>query len=218
MTILELVKQLNTLSVDYKRQVQDLPKNYVRGSEMMRLASEQMRKNYETSKNAVKEQIQAELEKVKGQALLEQEIEKTLSVPTAEEINEGYQVVDIIAKTVDSLSSYTLENLLLKVKDLDQLLIISDVVNSKKKMELAQKVKKHAQILDKCNQKCVSTMDLIEQFEYALNTSGDSMNFTMLSLASALDEVSLTQNTNTSNLKERLVQKEQKLMQQQILK
>ena len=218
MTILELVKQLNTLSVDYKRQVQDLPKNYVRGSEMMRLASEQMRKNYETSKNAIKEQIQAELEKVKGQALLEQEIEKTLSAPTVEEINEGYQVVDIIAKTVDSLSPYTLENLLLKVKDLDQLLIISDVVNSKKKTELAQKVKKHAQILDKCNQKCVSTMDLIEQFEYALNTSCDSMNFTMLSLASALDEVSLTQNTNTSNLKERLVQKEQKLMQQQILK
>ena len=61
-------------------------------------------------------------------------------------------------------------------------------------------------------------MDLIEQFEYALNTSGDSMNFTMLSLASALDEVSLTQNTNTSNLKERLVQKEQKLMRQQISK
>ena len=219
MTILvELVKQLDTLSVDYKRQVQDLPKNYVRGSEMMKVASEQMRTNYETSKNAIKEQIKAELEKVKGQALLEQEVEKTLSVPTVSEINEGYQVVDIIAKTVDSLSPYTLENLLLKVKDLDQLLIISDVVNSKKKMELAQKVKKHAQILDKCNQKCVSTMDLIEQFEYALNTSGDSMNFTMLSLASALDEVSLTQNTNTSSLKERLVQKEQKLMQQQILK
>ena len=218
MTILELVKQLDTLKRDYKRQIDDLPKNYVRGSEMMKVASEQMRTNYETSKNAIKEQIQAELEKVKGQALLEQEIEKTLSVPTVEEINEGYQVVDIIAKTVDSLSPYTLENLLLKVKDLDQLLIISDVVNSKKKMELAQKVKKHAQILDKCNQKCVSTMDLIEQFEYALNTSGDSMNFTMLSLASALDEVSLTQNTNTSSLKERLVQKEQKLMQQQILK
>ena len=85
-------------------------------------------------------------------------------------------------------------------------------------MELSQKVKKHAQILDKCNQKFVSTMDLIEKFEYALNTSGDSMNFTMLSLASALDEVSLTQNTNTSNLKDRLVQKEQKLMQQQISK
>ena len=218
MTILELIKQLDTLKRDYKRQIDDLPKNYVRGSEMMKVASEQMRTNYETSKNAIKEQIQAELEKVKGQALLEQEIEKTLSVPTVEEINEGYQVVDIIAKTVDSLSPYTLENLLLKVKDLDQLLIISDVVNSKKKMELAQKVKKHAQILDKCNQKCVSTMDLIEQFEYALNTSGDSMNFTMLSLASALDEVSLTQNTNTSNLKDRLVQKEQKLMQQQISK
>ena len=218
MTFLELVKELDTIHKDYKRQVNDLPKNYVRGSEMMKLASEQMRKNYETSKNAIKEQIKAELEKVKGQALLEQEIEKTLSVPTAEEITEGYQVVDIIAKTVDSLSPYTLENLLLKVKDLDQLLIISDVVNSKKKMELAQKVKKHAQILDERNQKCVNTMDLIEQFEYALNTSGDSMNFTMLSLASALDEVSLTQNTNTSNLKERLVQKEQKLMQQQILK
>lgn len=218
MTILELVKQLYTLTQDYKRQVNDLPKNYVRGSEMMKLASEQMRKNYETSKNAIKEQIQAELEKVKGQALLEQEIEKTLSVPTAEEIAEGYQVVDIIAKTVDSLSPYTLENLLLKVKDLDQLLIINDVVNSKKKTELAQKVRKHAQILDKCNQKCVNTMDLIEQFEYALNTSGDSMNFTMLSLASALDEVSLNQNNNTPNLKDRLVQKEQKLMQQQISK
>ena len=218
MTILELIKQLDTLKRDYKRQIDDLPKNYVRGSEMMKVASEQMRTNYETSKNAIKEQIKAELEKVKGQALLEQEIEKTLSVPTVEEINEGYQVVDIIAKTVDSLSPYTLENLLLKVKDLDQLLIIFDVVNKHGNGELINKVKKHAQILDKCNQKCVSTMDLIEQFEYALNTSGDSMNFTMLSLASALDEVSLTQNTNTSSLKERLVQKEQKLMQQQILK
>ena len=143
MTILELVKQLDTVTRDYKRQVRDLPKNYVRGSEMMRVASEQMRTNYETSKNAIKEQIQAELEKVKGQALLEQEVEKTLSVPTASEINEGYQVVDIIAKTVDSLSPYTLENLLLKVKDLDQLLIISDVVNSKKKMELVEGVKKY---------------------------------------------------------------------------
>ena len=47
MTILELVKQLDTLSVDYKRQVRDLPKNYVRGSEMMKVASEQMRTNYE---------------------------------------------------------------------------------------------------------------------------------------------------------------------------
>ena len=218
MTILELIKQLDTLKRDYKRQIDDLPKNYVRGSEMMKVASEQMRTNYETSKNAIKEQIKAELEKVKGQALLEQEIEKTLSVPTVEEINEGYQVVDIIAKTVDSLTPYTLENLLLKIKDLDQLLIIFDVVNKHGNGELINKVKKHAQILDKCNQKCVSTMDLIEQFEYALNTSGDSMNFTMLSLASALDEVSLTQNTNTSSLKERLVQKEQKLMQQQILK
>lgn len=188
MTILELVKQLDTIQKEYKRQVEDLPRNYVRGSQVFKEASERVKTNYEASKIAIKEQIKAKLEVIKSKAELEKEVEQTLNQATEEQLNEGYNVVNVIAKTVDSLTPYTLENLLLKIKDLDQLLVINDVVNKHGNGELINKVKKHAQLLDQCNQKCVNTMELVKEFEHALATSGDGMTFTMLSLATQLSE------------------------------
>ena len=46
MTILELVKQLDTLTQDYKRQVRDLPKSYVRGTEVFKEAVARTKANY----------------------------------------------------------------------------------------------------------------------------------------------------------------------------
>lgn len=70
MTILELVKQLDTVTQDYKRQVRDLPKSYVRGTDVFREAVARTKANYETSKEGILEQINKELVKNESKAMI----------------------------------------------------------------------------------------------------------------------------------------------------
>ena len=187
-SILELVKQLDTIQKEYKRQVEDLPSNYVRGSEVFKEAQAQLKNNYEASKIAIKEQIKAQLEVIEAKAELEQKQQESLTKPTLEDIAEGYKVIEVITKTAHVLSPATLENLLLKVKDLDQLAVINDVVNATNELDLKMVMKARLKAMDEFDADRRNTKDLVEQFKHALATSGDGMTFTMLNLASQLSE------------------------------
>ena len=188
MTILDLVKELDTIQKEYKRQVEDLPRNYVRGSEVFKEAQTQLKNNYEASKIAIKEQIHAQLEVIEAKADYEMEVNKNVDNPTLENITEGYKIIDVITKTAHVLSPASLESLLVKVKDLDQLAIINDVINSTNELDLKKVMKKHLVTLDSYDAERRNTKDLVEQFKHALATSGDGMTFTMLNLASQLSE------------------------------
>lgn len=187
-SILDLVKQLDTIQKEYKRQVEDLPRNYVRGSEVFKEAQAQLKNNYEASKIAIKEQIKAQLEVIEAKADYEMEVNKNVDNPTLENITEGYKIIDVITKTAHVLSPASLESLLVKVKDLDQLAIINDVINSTNELDLKKVMKKHLVTLDSYDAERRNTKDLVEQFKHALATSGDGMTFTMLSLATQLSE------------------------------
>ena len=189
MTILELVKQLDTIHKDHKRQAEDLPRNYVRGSEVFKEAQAQLKNNYEASKIAIKEQIKAQLEVIEAKAELEQKQQESLTKPTLEDISEGYKIIDVITKTASMLSPATLENLLLKVKDMDQLSIISDVIAATGELDLKLVVKDRIIALDSFDAERRNTKQLVEDFRQALAVSGDSMTFTVMSLASQLAEV-----------------------------
>ena len=187
-SILDLVKQLDTIHKDHKRQAEDLPRNYVRGSEVFKEAQAQLKNNYEASKIAIKEQIKAKLEVIEAKAELEQKQQESLTKPTLEDIAEGYKVIEVITKTAHVLSPATLENLLLKVKDLDQLAVINDVVNATNELDLKMVMKARLKAMDEFDADRRNTKDLVEQFKHALATSGDGMTFTMLNLASQLSE------------------------------
>lgn len=189
MTILELVKQLDTLKRDYKRQIDDLPKSYVRGTEVFKEAVARTKANYETSKESIVEQINLELAKIEAKAETEQKFHDSLSQPTLEDVAEGYKVIDVITKTAHVLSPATLENLLLKVKDTMQLAVISDVVNATNELDLKKVVKDRIIALDSFDAERRNTKQLVEDFRQALAVSGDSMTFTVMSLASQLAEV-----------------------------
>ena len=188
MTILELVKQLDTIQKEYKRQVEDLPRNYVRGSQVFKEASERVKTNYEASKIAIKSQIEAQLEVIEAKAEHEMEVNKNMDKPTLEDVAEGYKVIDVITKTSHVLSPATLKNLLLKVKDMDQLAVINDVVNATNELDLKMVMKARLKAMDEFDADRRNTKDLVEQFKHALATSGDGMTFTMLNLASQLSE------------------------------
>ena len=191
MTILELVQQLDTLKRDYKRQIDDLPKSYVRGTEVFKEAVARTKANYETSKEGILEQINLELAKIEAKAETEQKFYQSLSQPTLEDVAEGYKVIDVITKTASMLSPATLENLLLKVKDMDQLSIISDVINSVGDLDLKMAVKQRIIDLDTFDAQRRNTKELVADFKQALAVSGDSMTFTVMDLASKLDKVEL---------------------------
>ena len=188
MTILELVKELDTIQKEYKRQVEDLPRNYVRGSEVFKEAQAQLKNNYEASKIAIKEQIKAQLEVIEAKAELEQKQQESLTKPTLEDVAEGYKVIDVITKTAHVLSPATLENLLLKVKDMDQLAVINDVVASTGELDLKLAVKNRIIALDSFDAERRNTKQLVEDFRQALAVSGDSMTFTVMNLANQLSE------------------------------
>ena len=188
MTILELVKQLDTIQKEYKRQVEDLPRNYVRGSEVFKEAQAQLKNNYEASKIAIKEQIKAKLEVIEAKAELEQKQQESLTKPTLEDVAEGYKIIDVVTKTAHVLSPATLENLLLKCKDTLQLAVISDVVNATNELDLKKVVKDRIIALDSFDAERRNTKQLVEDFRQALAVSGDSMTFTVMSLASQLSE------------------------------
>ena len=186
--ILDLVKQLDTIQKEYKRQVEDLPRNYVRGSEVFKEAQAQLKNNYEASKIAIKEQIKAQLEVIEAKAELEQKQQESLTKPTLEDISEGYKIIDVVTKTAHVLSPATLENLLLKVKSTEQLAVINDVVNATNELDLKMVMKARLKAMDEFDADRRNTKDLVEQFKHALATSGDGMTFTMLNLASQLSE------------------------------
>ena len=189
MAILELVKQLDTLKRDYKRQIDDLPKSYVRGTEVFQEAVARTKANYETSKEGILEQINQELVKIEAKAKKKKKMYDSLTKPTLEDVAEGYKVIDVITKTVHVLSPATLENLLLKVKDMDQLAVINDVVASTGELDLKLAVKNRIIALDSFDAERRNTKQLVEDFRQALAVSGDSMTFTVMSLASQLAEV-----------------------------
>lgn len=191
MNILELVKQLDVIKRDYKRQIDDLPKSYVRGTEVFKEAVARTKANYETSKEGILEQINLELAKIEAKAETEQKFYQSLSQPTLEDVAEGYKVIDVITKTASMLSPATLENLLLKVKDMDQLAVISDVINSVGDLDLKMAVKQRIIDLDTFDAQRRNTKELVDDFKQALAVSGDSMTFTVMSLASELDKVEL---------------------------
>ena len=191
MTILELVKQLDTLKRDYKRQIDDLPKSYVRGTEVFKEAVARVKANYETSKESIVEQINLELAKIEAKAETEQKFHDSLTKPTLEDVAEGYKIIDVVTKTASMLSPATLENLLLKVKDMDQLAVISDVINSVGDLDLKMAVKQRIIDLDTFDAQRRNTKELVADFKQALAVSGDSMTFTVMDLASKLDKVEL---------------------------
>lgn len=188
MTILELVKQLDTLKRDYKRQIEDLPKSYVRGTDVFREAVARVKANYETSKEGILEQINQELVKIEAKAETEQKMYDSLTKPTLEDVAEGYKVIDVITKTAKLLSPATLENLLLKVKDVDQLAVINDVIAATGELDLKLAVKNRIIALDSFDAERRNTMQLVEDFKKAMAVSGDSMTFTVMNLASQLSE------------------------------
>lgn len=188
MTILELVKQLDTLKRDYKRQIDDLPKSYVRGTEVFKEAVARTKANYETSKESIVEQINLQLAKIEAKAETEQKMYDSLTKPTLEDVAEGYKVIDVITKTAKLLSPATLENLLLKVKDVDQLAVINDVIAATGELDLKLAVKNRIIALDSFDAERRNTMQLVEDFKKAMAVSGDSMTFTVMNLASQLSE------------------------------
>lgn len=188
MTILELVKQLDTLKRDYKRQIDDLPKSYVRGTEVFQEAVARTKANYETSKESIVEQINLQLAKIEAKAETEQKFHDSLTKPTLENIAEGYKIIDVVTKTAHVLSPATLENLLLKCKDTLQLAVISDVVNATNELDLKKVVKDRIMALDSFDAERRNTKQLVEDFRQALAVSGDSMTFTVMNLASQLSE------------------------------
>ena len=188
MTILELVKQLDTLKRDYKRQIDDLPKSYVRGTEVFKEAVARTKANYETSKESIVEQINLQLAKIEAKAETEQKFHDSLTKPTLEDVAEGYKVIDVITKTSHVLSPATLKNLLLKVKDMDQLAVINDVIAATGESDLKNVMKKHLIAVDSFDAERRNTKQLVEDFRQALAVSGDSMTFTLMNLASQLSE------------------------------
>ena len=189
MTILELVKQLDTLKRDYKRQIDDLPKSYVRGTEVFKEAAARTKANYETSKEGILEQINLELAKIEAKAETEQKFHDSLTKPTLEDVAEGYKIIDVVTKTAHVLSPATLENLLLKVKDMEQLAVINDVIAATGELDLKLAVKNRIIALDSFDAERRNTKQLVEDFRQALAVSGDSMTFTVMNLASQLAEV-----------------------------
>ena len=186
--VLELVKQLDTLNKERRMEIDNLPKSYVRGSEVFEEALKQVKKNYETRKDAIKEQIQQELVKIEAKAETEQKFNEALSQPTLEDITEGYKVIDVITKTANVLSPATLETLLLKVKDMDQLAVINDVIAGTGELDLKLAVKNRIIALDSFDAERRNTRQLVEDFKKAMAVSNDSMTFTVMNLASQLSE------------------------------
>lgn len=188
MTILELVKQLDTVKRDHKRQIDDLPKSYVPGTKVFQEAAARVKANYEASKIAIKSQIEAQLEVIEAKAEHEMEVNKNMDKPTLEDVAEGYKVIDVITKTSHVLSPATLKNLLLKVKDMDQLAVINDVIAATGESDLKNVMKKHLIAVDSFDAERRNTKQLVEDFRQALAVSGDSMTFTLMNLASQLSE------------------------------
>ena len=99
-----------------------------------------------------------------------------MSESRAKKIKHSYKVKDA-------------ENsLLLKVKDGDQLAVINDVIAATGELDLKLAVKNRIIALDSFDAERRNTKQLVEDFKKAMAVSGDSMTFTVMSLASQLSE------------------------------
>ena len=187
MSFLDLTKKLDELKRDYKQQSMDLSKGYVVGSEVHKLAQAKLEENYQNSKTAILTQINRKLVKMEEKAKLEQEVHQNLTKPTVEDMAEGYKMIDVITKTAQVLNEDTLTKLVAKVKDMDQLAVINDVVASTNDIGLKNIVKNRIVELDSFDLERRDTLGLIEDFNRELEKSGGELTFNAMALATALD-------------------------------
>ena len=185
--MLDLVKQMDELSKERKKLMSELPRNYVMGSEAYKKQVQKIENNYQADTQILKNKINMELAKVEAKAKTIQTIHATNSAPTREEIESGYKIIDVITKTSNALSEETLSRLVSKVKDFDQLAVINDVVASTGEIGLKNVVKSRIQVLDEINMQQQNQLQLVKDFDEALAQSNDELTFTVMSLASALD-------------------------------
>ena len=187
MSVLELTKELDQLKREYKNNAAALDKSYVRGSDAYKLAAIKLKENYEGSKSSVLDKINAKLVRMEEKAKLEQQVNKDLAKPTENDLMEGYKMIDVITKTSGVLSEGTLSKLVSKVKDMDQLAIINDVIASTGEIGLKNIVKNRIVELDSFDSRRRDTLGLIKNFSRELETSGGEMTFNVMALATALD-------------------------------
>lgn len=185
--MLDLVKQMDELNKERKKLMSELPRNYVMGSEAYKKQVQKIEDNYHADTEMLKNKINMELAKVEAKAKTIQTIHATNSAPTMEEIESGYKIIDVITKTSNTLSEETLSRLVSKVKDFDQLAVIKDVVAATGEISLKNIVKSRIQDLDSINMQQQDQLQLVKDFDKALAQSNDELNFTVMSLASALD-------------------------------
>ena len=187
MSFLDLTKQLDGLKREYKQQSMDLSKGYVVGSEFHKLAETKLKEKYEVSKATLLDEINSKLIKMEEKAKLEQRVNKDLSKPTETDLLEGYKMIDVITKTAGVISEDTLSKLVGKVKDMDQLAVINDVIASTGEIALKNIVKNRIVELDSFDSKRRDTLGLIKNFSRELETNGGELTFNAMALATALD-------------------------------
>ena len=187
MAILDLVKEIDQLKKNHNSVIRDLHKSYVPGSDAFKKQAEHLEAKYQADTEAIRNKINMELAKVEAKAKTIQTIHAANSTPTTEEIESGYKIIDVITKTSNSLSEETLSKLVSKVKDFDQLAVIQDVVASTGEIGLKNVVKNRIIDLDSINTQQQDTLQLVKDFDAALSQSNDELTFTVMSLASALD-------------------------------
>lgn len=185
--ILDLVKQMDELKRNHKKVMCELPKSYVLGSDVHKKRVEYLEAKHNEDVEAVREKLNLELAKIEAKAKTIQTIHATNSAPTTEEIESGYKIIDVISKTSNSISEDTLTRLVGKVKDFDQLAVIQDVIASTGEIALKNIVKNRIQVLDEINMQQQNQLQLVKDFDEALAQSNDELTFTVMSLASALD-------------------------------
>ena len=185
--MLDLVKQIDELNRERKKLMSELPRNYVIGSDAYKKQAQKLENDYHAEVEAIRNRINMELAKVEAKAKTIQTIHATNSAPTMEEIESGYKIIDVISKTSNSISEETLSRLVGKVKDFDQLAVIQDVVAATGEIALKNIVKNRIQVLDEINMQQQNQLQLVKDFDEALAQSNDELTFTVMSLASALD-------------------------------
>ena len=189
MNIYDLTMELTQLKRELAKELEDIPKNYVANSNAFNMAIEQAKKKYEMSRHTLEQQIDNQLIKIEEKSKLEKKVHDTVNEPTREDIDEGYKVINVIANTSNSISEQTLEKLLGKVKHMDQLALVYDIISGTQDIGLKNKVKNRIQELDSFAMQTQNTQKLIEDYRAALKTADGSLTYTVMNLANQLSEI-----------------------------
>ena len=189
MNIYDLTMELTQLKRELAKELEDIPKNYVANSNAFNMAIEQAKKKYEMSRNTIEQQIDNQLIKLEEKTKLEKKIHETVNEPTREDIDEGYKVINVIANTSHSISEGTLEKLLGKVKHMDQLALVYDIISNTQDIGLKNKVKNRIEEVDSFAMQTENTQKLIEDYRAALKTADGSLTYTVMNLANQLSEI-----------------------------